>query len=332
MTKIKPNVVLLSGAEHLKNEIEELGFQVFISHKNYDDKRLFPNTDIYTRLGDLEEIISTDNVVLIQGGTYIGGKEQELLSPADRVFETMQALEILTTPVKTKEVAHKKYEYTTLKKPANLRLLFTFFPFSLQDKIFLTGEAPSAAIVFKMLKPFVKTLGIIDLHAPPSVPWVKSGIETKKIELLSMTPHLIEAAIARFNLTQPLVLSPDEGGQIRTGTKGLSKSRSNSFTVEVHGEVEVKGREVILIDDFTKSGSTLIKAKQTFLKQGAKKVIACVTHLMPLLETHELKLEQLITKLDGEFLASNTVYTDLLAKHSNLKVSCVPLIKEFLQQ
>jgi hypothetical protein len=328
---VNPNIVLLSGAEHLKNEVELLNLRVFTSQKNYDDKRLFPNLDIYTRLGDLEEIISKDSVVVIQGGSYMLGGERQLMSPADFVFETIQALEVLTKPMTTKEVTHKKHEYNKLKPPKRIRLIFTFFPFSLQDKIFQTGEAPSALIVYNTLRQYIEKMGIIDLHAPPTVPWVRAGSSTGSLDLLTMTDYLIQEAIKRYELDHPIVLSPDEGGQIRTGTQGLSKSRTNSFSVEVHGEVDVKNKEVILIDDFTKSGSTLIKSKQAFLKQGAKRVISCVTHLMPLRETGETRLEELVKKLNGEFLASNTIYTQLLEKNPKIKVSCLPAIEDFLK-
>ena len=253
------------------------------------------------------------------------------MTPADFVFETLQTLEVLTNPVTTKETAHKQYEYHQLTAPKGVHLLFTFFPFSLQDKIFQTGEAPSASIVYNTLQKYVEKIGIIDLHAPPTVPWVQDGLASGGLNLLSMTDCLIKEAIERYELDNPIVLSPDEGGQIRTGTQGLSKSRTNSFSVEVHGEVDVKNREVILIDDFTKSGSTLIKSKQAFLQQGAKRVISCVTHLMPLRETGESRLEQLVTKLNGEFLASNTIYTHLLEKTPNLKASCLPIIEDFLK-
>jgi len=326
-----PHVVLLSGAEHLKKELEERRIPVFTSHKNYDGNRVFPNSDIYTRLGDLEEIISSDSVVIIQGGSFMLNGEQLHLSPADRVFETLQALDILCTPVISKEIAHKQYEYTPLKKPKTLKVFFTFFPFSLQDKVFQTGEAPSAKIVYNLFQPLVQNIAVVDLHAPPNIPWVQAGIKSKKLELLTMTDLLITEAIKRFELNHPLVLSPDEGGQIRTGTKGLTKSRRDSFTVDIRGHVNVKGREVILVDDFTKSGSTLIKAKEAFLQQGATQVIACVTHLMPLVDSKETKLEELITKLQGEIVASNTIPTRILSKFPKSLVSCLPLIEKYLK-
>ncbi|MHA2059619.1 MAG: hypothetical protein ACW976_02415, partial [Candidatus Ranarchaeia archaeon] len=201
---VNPSVVLLSGAEHLKKEIEQLNLQVFTSHKNYDNKRLFPNADIYTRLGDLEEIVTSEKVVVIQGGSYMLGGERQLMSPADFVFETIQALDILSKPMTTKEVAHKKYEYHQLRAPKHLQLLFTFFPFSLQDKIFQTGEAASASIVYNTLSRYIEKMGIIDLHAPPTVPWVKKGSSTGKLDLLTMTDYLIKEAIDRYDLNHPI--------------------------------------------------------------------------------------------------------------------------------
>ncbi len=60
-----------------------------------------------------------------------------------------------------------------------------------------------------------------------------------------------------------------------------------------------------MIDDFTKSGSTLIKARRRLLEKGAKKVGLAVTHVLPLKDKREELLEKLIEKAEQMIITTN---------------------------
>ena len=60
--------VLASGAEHLRESIEKLGFRVFSSGRNHDSFRFFPNSDLYTRIDDVAEL-SGRRVIVVQSCT-----------------------------------------------------------------------------------------------------------------------------------------------------------------------------------------------------------------------------------------------------------------------
>ncbi|MFW9838093.1 MAG: hypothetical protein ACFFE7_11280, partial [Candidatus Thorarchaeota archaeon] len=62
MSKFK--VVLASGAEHLKTSFSDLGIQVYCSARNFDGKRFFPNSDLYVRIADIEELAGQRAVVV----------------------------------------------------------------------------------------------------------------------------------------------------------------------------------------------------------------------------------------------------------------------------
>ena len=64
-----------------------------------------------------------------------------------------------------------------------------------------------------------------------------------------------------------------------------------------------------IIDDMTKSGSTLLKSREIVLKQGAKDVGLVVLHVTPVMNIGEDLLANLVEKSGRKVVTSNTVYT-----------------------
>lgn len=327
----KWEIVLCSGAEHLANQFKKLGYNIHISELNYDGKRFFPNSDLYTRLDSIEEL-EEKRVLVVQSATYSGELDREKFTTADRFWETLQVLDILKNPIKVFEKAHKKYEYQELKPPKEVVVLYTFLPCALQDKAFKTGEAISAKLAVELTLAKADKVVTIDPHPPEKIPWVKKLVENGKLELLSAVPILIEEAAKRFNLDLYELLTPDEGAQERFGIKGFKKQRFDSFTVIINGDSNVKGKKIIIIDDLTKSGSTLIKARNFLLENGAEEVISCVTHVLPTISEGEKFLRNLVKKLEGKILTTNTVRTKTFEEENpKCLVDIVPIIHNWLQ-
>jgi phosphoribosylpyrophosphate synthetase len=124
----------------------------------------------------------------------------------------------------------------------------------------------------------------------------------------------VEFAKKQFGFDDCVIIAPDEGAQERYKINGFGKTRSNSFRVELHGKLDVKGLNVIVIDDLTKSGSTLLKARDRLLEQGAKEVVLAVAHVIPLAERGEELLERLIEKCNEKIVTSNTINTEIFGK------------------
>jgi len=323
-------IILCSGAEHLANQFKKLGYNVHTSGLNYDGKRFFPNSDLYTRLENVEKL-GGKQVLVIQSATYSGELDKEKFTTADRLWETLQVLDILRKPLKVFEKTHKKYEYHELEPPKEIIVLYTFLPCALQDKAFKTGEAMSAKLAVELTLAKADKVIAIDPHPPGKLPWIRKLVEDGKLELLSAVPILIEEAAKRFNLESYDLLTPDEGAQERFGIKGFEKQRFNSFTVIISGSSNVKGKKVILVDDLTKSGSTLIKARNFLLKKGAEEVVSCVTHVLPTINEGEKLLRNLVKKLEGKILTTNTVRTKTFEEENpKCLVDVVPIIHNWL--
>lgn len=86
----------------------------------------------------------------------------------------------------------------------------------------------------------------------------------------------------------PIIVSPDAGGikrassfaeSIKTDFAFISKKRLGDSEVKAYGIVgDVKGREVLIVDDMSESCGTLLEAAKVCKDHGATKVFAAVTH------------------------------------------------------
>jgi phosphoribosylpyrophosphate synthetase len=309
------DVILASGAEHLKESFQEEGFRVFTSALNYDRRRLFPNGDIYAKLEDVSEL-SNRRVVIIQSCTGSGPAENEPYTTSDRVVELMLLLDLLSRPEAVRETGHKCYECKSIAPPSSVEVVVTFQPFALQDKAFRTGEAVSGRWAIETIAKVCNKIWVVNPHAPDSLDWVHELREKNLYETIDVIPDLVQFAEKQFGFKNSILVTPDEGAQERYKIKGFGKSRENSYKVDLHGNIDVKDKEVIVVDDLTKSGSTLLKAADRLRNQGAADVGMAVAHVLPLTERGEELLEELMEKARGMIVTTNTIHTEVFGEQN----------------
>ena len=302
------DVILASGAEHLRERFRDLGFRVFSSDWNYDGRRLFPNTDLYARIAEVHKL-SNRKAIIFQSCTGAGPAEQEPRTTSDRLVELFLLLDILRAPVDVEKTSHKEYKTTPVSPPSNVEVVLTYQPFALQDKAFLTGEASSSRWAVEEISKACNKVWVVNPHASHDLDWMHKLKERGTLEIIDIIPGLIKFAAVQFGFDDYVVVTPDEGGQERFNVAGFGKSRKNSFTVELSGDVDVSGRNVIIVDDLTKTGSTLIKARARLKKMKAKNIGLAVAHALPIMKRGEELLEKLISKSKGRIVATNTIYT-----------------------
>ncbi|NHJ13311.1 MAG: hypothetical protein EAX95_06515 [Candidatus Thorarchaeota archaeon] len=302
------DVILASGAEHLQDRFESHGFRVFTSELNYDNRRLFPNADIYVRIRQIEEL-SNRRVVVVQSCTGAGPAELEPYTTSDRVVELLLILDILRNPTLVTQTGHKQYSNKPVGPPSRVDVILTFQPYALQDKAFKTGEAVSCQWATEQIAKSCNKIWVVNPHAHDSLGWVERLTKEGKYEEIDIIPDLVKYGRNVFGFKDCLVVTPDEGAQQRYDIEGFGKSRTDSYCVELHGEVTVEGREVIVIDDLTKSGNTLLTAADRLRGLGAADVGMAVAHVLPLLERGEELLERLLEKAKGRIVTTNTVRT-----------------------
>lgn len=320
-------VILASGAEHLRETLEKRGYSVYTSGVNYDGKRFFYNGDVYTRIEEVETL-QKERVCVIQSGSCSGELEKEKFTTQDRIFETMQLLQLLHNPESVREVGHKQYEYTLLERPKEVVLLLTCMPSGKQDHAVRTGECNSALTALELFFMYCSKIAVVDAH-PWNVSWFSNLKMQGRIVDLSMVPSLLKEIETRFPGSQ--LLAPDEGAQSRLGLDGFGKKRTSSVNAEIVGDIQVEGKNLVFVDDLILTGGTLLKTREHILKKGANKFAFAATHALPLM-TGEDNLRKLVTILGEDLLVTNTVPSKtFVTDHPELRVDCVPLIDEFLR-
>jgi phosphoribosylpyrophosphate synthetase len=135
-------------------------------------------------------------------------------------------------------------------------------------------------------------------------------------ESIDVIPDLVKFAEKQFRFNKAILVTPDEGAQERYQIKGFGKNRENSFKVDITGDLDVRNKQVIVVDDLTKTGSTLLKAADRLRNQGADDVGMVVAHVLPLIKKGEKLLEELIEKARGMIVSTNTIYTEAFCENN----------------
>jgi ribose-phosphate pyrophosphokinase len=238
-----------SSVKHLAKSVlrKTETFEIIFPDLNRDEKRYFPDGEIYVKIPNLNKIKNKRVIVLHSGAP----------KPNEGLIELELILQILN-------------DYKV--KP---EVFFTYFPYGMQDKVFEKGETNVAEnLIEKLINYYkVKKIYVIDPHFGGRK-WVKKY----PIISISAVPILIEKAKKDFG-ENILFLSPDIGGQRRTGISGMKKERLNSFNVKMFSrKLNLKGKIIGVVDDMIKTGGTLLKFAEFVKKSGVKKIIALITH------------------------------------------------------
>jgi ribose-phosphate pyrophosphokinase len=247
--------------------------------------KVFPDGDSYARINDIAACQGEDVVLFHR----LYPKQNTAIFNAAQLLHTLKRVGARTT------------------------LVAPYLPYSRQDKTFLMGEALSAQVLCKLLHDFgVVKLVTVDCH------FLKKEGEAEyanlKIHNISANRLLVEHARSSVGLEQMEVISPDEGANYLVsefGGKAMHKERGGyegkgeeayRSVNKLERSFDVKGKNVLILDDMVATGGTMIKAVENVKKGGAKKVFCAATHGFFLNDS----LARLKAMCDGVF-ATNSV-------------------------
>ena len=160
-----------------------------------------------------------------------------------------------------------------------------YFGYARQDR----KPGPRTPISAKLVANLITEAGAdrvlaVDLHAGQI-----QGFFDIPTDNLYAAPVMAADIQARYGDQDLMVVSPDVGGVVRA--RALAKRLDNAPLAIVDkrrdrpGESEVmniigdvQGRHCIMIDDIVDSGGTLCNAAEALLENGAKSVVAYITH------------------------------------------------------
>jgi len=259
---------------------------------NREGKRYFPDGEVYAKISEAGRLKGKRVLVLHSGAP----------KPNEGLVELELILQILRD-----------------SKASLVDVLFSYFPYGMQDSVFEKGETNVAENLIEKLVHYykVRRIYLVDPH-------FKGRNWTKKYPLkhLSAVPLLVEAAKREYG-EDLLLFSPDKGGKRRTGIAGAQKKRKNSYEVDMFSPKRVRetirGRNVAVVDDLLKTGGTLKRTAEECKKYGAKKILALITH--GVLSSGIANAQHTYTKL----------YLTNAIKRKEANVDITPLISQALQ-
>ena len=165
----------------------------------------------------------------------------------------------------------------------SITAVMPYFGYARQDR----KAAPRVPISAKLVADMLETAGVtrvitLDLHAAQI-----QGFFNIPVDNL-YGANLFLSYIKSKNFKNPIIASPDIGGVARAryfaAKLGLDmvivdKRREKANEAEVMNVIgDVKGKDIILIDDMVDTAGTMVKGAKALKDLGATSVMACCTH------------------------------------------------------
>ncbi len=199
----------------------------------------------------------------------------------------------------------KAKQYST-----NVIAVIPYLGYARQDQEFLPGEIVTIKVIANLFKASgASKIIVVDIHSKIALNQFK--IPSKNV---SAVPNLVNY-FKKLRLKEPLVVSPDLGGASRAkefakhfGTKfiALKKQRNRKtgkVLIKSSNHKEVKGRDLVLVDDMISTGGSIIKATQFLKKQKCKRVFVACTHAL-LMNNAEKKIRKAGV---SQIISTNTI-------------------------
>ncbi len=165
--------------------------------------------------------------------------------------------------------------------------IIPYFGYAKGDK----KDEPRVSIRARVCADCLETAGAdrvitMDLHSPQV-----QGFFSIPVDHLMSLPILCEYIKTMDIMEDLVVVSPDAGfaktarkyadylgTPVAIGDKTRNGHDENAQILELIGDVN--GKNCLIVDDFTISGGTLIDVARMLKKRGAKRIIACLAHVM----------------------------------------------------
>lgn len=206
-----------------------------------NERRRFPDDEVYVQLEGLDAV---DRAVLVHAGQPHPNRGLAYL------YGTLELLVENDCPV---------------------TLVFSYVPYSRQDKPFYEG---TLNYVRSVLRKVTGYYGVDQIYAVDPHFSHRDWIREVPLEILRAFPIIQD----QVTMDDYIVVGPDLGAVERFGIPGFEKDRESAYDVELAGELDVEGKNVLVFDDLIATGGTMVEAFHRLEEQGAKTVEAAAVH------------------------------------------------------
>ncbi len=183
-----------------------------------------------------------------------------------------------------------------------------FYGYARQDR----KDQPRVPITAKLIANLLVAAGVnrvltMDLHAQQI-----QGFFDIPVDHLYAAPVMYEYLKTK-KLKDLVVVSPDVGGlkmahaysqTLEASLAIVAKRRKSATEVESMAVIgEIKGKNVLLVDDLTETAGTLTQAASLLKEAGAQQILACVSHAI----LSEMGIDRLRKSVIDELITTDTV-------------------------
>lgn len=165
----------------------------------------------------------------------------------------------------------------------NIMAVLPYYCYARQDRRDRGREPITAKLVADLLERVgVTRVMTMDLHTEQI-----QGFFDVPVDHLHARPALIQA-VKDYGVTDCVVVTPDIGSvklgrefssELHTDMAIINKRRLDAEQVEANALIgEVKGRDVLLVDDIYSTGGTIRKAAKVCKALGANRIFGAITH------------------------------------------------------
>ncbi|MFA4834366.1 MAG: ribose-phosphate pyrophosphokinase [Patescibacteria group bacterium] len=215
-------------------------------------------------------------------------KDGEILVHIDEDIKGKKVFVLGSTFPPAKNMLELIILINTLKENGAKKIivLMPYFGYGKQDKMKYSGDAMSA----KLMANIIDLAGAgeiiaLDLHSE------MAGSYFRKLKHLSAV-NTLAVYFKVIGLKKIIIISPDKGGVERAKRFASNLKIKKIVVIEKYRpkvdenrvtkiKGRVKGRNIIIVDDMTQTGGTLIESAKALKKMGAGDIYVALTHLVP---------------------------------------------------
>jgi ribose-phosphate pyrophosphokinase len=289
------DALVISGINSI-NLAKRVGRRIKAKFISLEYKK-FPDGELYLRL---KSKINNENVILIE----------TLYPQNDSIIELLFLLDLIN-------------EF----KPNSVTLVLPYFAYARQHKRYRNFEAISAKTLAKLIQSFgINKIIAVNLHSEEVIKFFDIPVVNLAAE------KLIAEYFLSKNLKNPFVLIPDQEREemaknaaeiLKCGYFFLKKYRSRvtgEIKTEIFKDFDLKGKDVIILDDIISSGKTMLNAIRIAKKKKARNIFVSCVHYIP--SSIYKKFLKLGVK---EVVATNTIPSEIS------KIDISPLISKEIE-
>jgi ribose-phosphate pyrophosphokinase len=222
-------------------------------------------------LTDCEVTRFSDGEVFVQVNENVRGTDVFVVQPTcPPVNDTLMELLIMIDALKRASARR-------------ITAVLPYYGYARQDR----KVQPRVPITAKLVADLLEAAGVdrvlaLDLHAGQI-----QGFFNVPVDHLFASPVLIDY-LGRKDLKDPVLVSPDAGGveraraiakRLKAGLAIIDKRREGpNQAAAMHLIGDVRGHDVVVIDDMVDTAGTLVQAVNALHREGAGRILACGVH------------------------------------------------------